>query len=410
MKSDIAFLEIFLHNQPIGTLTHLPGDRNLFSFNQDYIDDSSHSTLSLSFKDEFGNLLTDVKSTRTRLPPFFANLLPEGYMREYLASRAHINPEKEFDLFAALGNDLPGAITVGPIIHGSSGTTEVVIHEKHSESDLSDGILHFSLAGVQLKFSGIWENQKGLTIPVNGIGGSWIVKLPSPSFVDVPQNEFAMMELARQIGINVPKTALVPLEQINGLPKEMKRLGSHAFVIQRFDRDMDGKAVHIEDFAQVFGVYPEKKYRAASYRNIAEVVWAEMGPEGLKEFIRRFIFNALIGNGDMHLKNWSIIYLDQKTPSLAPAYDFVSTLPYLPEDLLALNFLHSKEYSLLTLDQFKRFAAKAQLPEKLVIDTVQETITHFAKAFDSVGSLSFDGKIYETISKHLEAIPLWNYR
>ena len=119
MKNELSIHEIFLYNKQIGTLTNLPGDRNLFSFTQEYIDNSSRPTLSLSFKDELGNLLFDVKTTRTRLPPFFANLLPEGYMREYLASRAHVSPEREFNLFSALGNDLPGAVKTGRILQAS---------------------------------------------------------------------------------------------------------------------------------------------------------------------------------------------------------------------------------------------------------------------------------------------------
>jgi len=51
----------------------------------------------------------------------------------------------------------------------------------------------------------------GLTIPAEGVGGSWIVKLPSTSFESVPENEFAMMTLARMIGINVPEVRLIPL-------------------------------------------------------------------------------------------------------------------------------------------------------------------------------------------------------
>ena len=57
------------------------------------------------------------------------------------------------------------------------------------------------------------------------------------------------------------------------------------------------------------------------------------------EFLRRFVFNALIGNADMHLKNWSLIYPDRRAAMLAPAYDFVSTIAYLPDDRLALTFV-----------------------------------------------------------------------
>jgi serine/threonine-protein kinase HipA len=409
MKNEIAVLEIFLGTEQIGTIAHLFGDKNVFSFTQEYIENKNRATLSLAFKDEFGNLITDIKSTRTRLTPFFSNLLPEGYMRDYLSSRSSVNPKNEFDLLAVLGRDLPGAVKVGPILHVSSDKSKHFLEEQFHD-DGKDEALHFSLAGVQLKFSGIWDNQVGLTIPVDGMGGSWIVKLPSPTYMGVPQNEYAMMELARGIGIDVPETALVPLDKIKGLPQEMQHLDSHAFVIKRFDRDVNGNLIHIEDFAQVFGVYPEKKYRAASYRNIAEVIWNAIGQDAFLEFIRRFIFNALIGNGDMHLKNWSLIYPDGKTPQLAPAYDYVSTLPYLPTDQLALNFVDSKEFRSLSLEQLKRFAAKSHLPEKLVVDTAVETVNRFEQALKSVDSLPIDEKLFDVISKHLKTIPLWASR
>lgn len=91
------------------------------------------------------------------------------------------------------------------------------------------------------------------------------------------------MELARRVGINVPETSLTPLQQIRGLPKDFESMGKYAYVIKRFDRKEDGQSVHIEDFAQIFNVYPEKKYRAASYRNLTEVIWLETGEKGLTE-------------------------------------------------------------------------------------------------------------------------------
>ena len=46
------------------------------------------------------------------------------------------------------------------------------------------------------------------------------------------------------------------------------------------------------------------------------------------EFVRRATFNILISNGDAHLKNWSLIYRNSKSPTLSPAYDLVSTALY----------------------------------------------------------------------------------
>ena len=57
----------------------------------------------------------------------------------------------------------------------------------------------------------------------------------------------------------------------------------------------------------------------------------------IAEFIRRLTFNTLIGNADMHLKNWSMIYPDRRRAALAPAYDLVSTIPYIPDPKAALN-------------------------------------------------------------------------
>jgi serine/threonine-protein kinase HipA len=160
------------------------------------------------------------------------------------------------------------------------------------------------LAGIQLKFSAAQEG-KGLTIPAEGVGGSWIVKLPSMKYNGVPENEYSMMSLARIIGMDIPDIELIELDAISDLPDGIGELEGPALAVKRFDRTASGP-VHMEDFAQVFALYPDDKYDKASYRNIAEVIWAETGEEGIAEFIRRLVFNTLIGNADMHVKNnWS---------------------------------------------------------------------------------------------------------
>ncbi len=402
----IVVLDVRLHGQTIGTLTRLPGDRVLFAFTEAYIVDPNRPTLSLSFKDAFGNLITDIRPTQTRLPPFFANVLPEGTLRDYLAERAAVKPDREFFLIAVLGQDLPGALEILPV-------DATPIDESASEPAAAAGApnpesaLHFSLAGVQLKFSAVKETTGGLTVPADGVGGSWIVKLPSNKFQNVPENEFAMMELARRVDISVPETALVAIDQISGLPPGITALGERAYVIRRFDRTASGERIHTEDFAQVFGVFPERKYEQASYRNIAEVIWTETGEVGIVEFLRRFVFNTLIGNGDMHLKNWSLIYPDRRSAALAPAYDFVSTIAYLPNDHLALTFVDSKQFSSITTEQFERFAAKTRLPTKLTLDTVHETVTRFAQVWRNPPDGLIDDPLRDAIDQHLQSLPLW---
>ena len=146
------------------------------------------------------------------------------------------------------------------------------------------------------------------------------------------------MALARLVGMHIPAVDLVAVDAIANLPAGIGKLRGQALSIERFDRLPDGTAVHIEDFAQVFGVYPADKYRNANARSIARVLVAETGNEDIAEFVRRLVFNALIGNGDMHLKNWSLIYRDGKTAALAPAYDFVSTVGYMGDKTAGLKY------------------------------------------------------------------------
>ncbi|HEC12613.1 MAG TPA: type II toxin-antitoxin system HipA family toxin [Acidiferrobacteraceae bacterium] len=402
---DITILRVLLYGRKIGTLTLLPGERILFVFSQDYIDDPNRPILSLSFKDQMGELITDIRPTRIRVPPFFSNLLPEGSMRDYLAGRAGVNGKREFFLLWVLGRDLPGGITIEPDEHGAWPPGDNGGGKQGRDGPQT--ALRFSLAGVQLKFSAVMEATGGLTIPAEGVGGSWIIKLPSMKFDAVPENEFAMMSLARMTGIDVPEVQLVDLDSIAGLPDGIGRLKGSALAVKRFDRTDDGEVIHIEDFAQVFGVYPEKKYDRASYRNIAEVLWAEIGAKGIEEFIRRLVFNTLIGNADMHLKNWSLIYPDRRHAVLSPGYDFVSTIAYIDDKNMALNFLKSKSMTDLSIDTLTRFAAKARLPEKLVLDTGMDTTEKFMYIWENErNNLTLSGHMIETIEQHLMKIEL----
>ncbi|WP_397473202.1 HipA N-terminal domain-containing protein [Pusillimonas sp.] len=88
MADDVSTLTVRLYDEAIGTLTHVGGERSLFAFNEAYINAPDRPTLSLSFKDTLGQLLTDFKPYRIKLMPFFSNLLPEGHLRKYLAKAA----------------------------------------------------------------------------------------------------------------------------------------------------------------------------------------------------------------------------------------------------------------------------------------------------------------------------------
>jgi serine/threonine-protein kinase HipA len=383
MNSEYASLNalaVRLYGRQIGIITKLAGERHLFAFEQDYIDNPERPTLSLSFKSTTGGVVTSARPVSRRVPPFFANLLPEGPLRSYLAKLADVKSEREFFLLAVLGADLPGAVVVEPT-DAKHSVNESQEPETSDAVHAPKGALRFSLAGVQLKFSALMEASGGLTIPAGGMGGSWIVKLPSARYVAVPENEHAMLELARRVGIEVPKNQLVEIDKINGLPEEAGTMGNVALAVERFDRLADRTRVHMEDFAQVFGLYPNDKYEHKSYANIASVLWAETGQEATYEFVRRVVFSVLIGNADMHLKNWSLLYPDRRTPVLSPAYDLVSTVPYIPGDTLGLSFGGSRDLGEITKDQIRRFADAARIPVsplwEIVVETAERTVENW---------------------------------
>ena len=406
--TDVSVLHVLLYDNPIGTLTRVPGDRTFFAFNETYIRDENRPVLGLHFKDTYGELRTEFKPTQAKLMPFFSNLLPEGHMRTYLAGRAGVKPAREFFLLWALGKDLPGAIVVKPADSEDWPTEANEDFDPEPDHQMRDEMaLRFSLAGVQLKFSAVNEAAGGLTIPAQGIGGSWIVKLPSREFKGLPENEYSMMTLARLIGMNVPAVDLVEPSAIENLPKGIEGLKGKAFVIERFDRLSNGGLVHNEDFAQIFGVYPEEKYGKASMRNIATVLASETSNDDIAEFIRRLTFNTLIGNGDMHLKNWSVFYPDRRNAALSPAYDFVSTIPYIPGDNAALKFSRTNRFDEFSEDELAHLAAKAQLPQTLVIDTARETVELFHQYWRSEKqNLPLTQQIIKAIEAHITTVPL----
>ena len=406
--ASVSVLEVLLHGEAIGTLTRIEGERSLFAFNDGYIADRNRPTLGLGFKDRLGELLTEFRPYRMRLMPFFSNLLPEDRLRDYLAARAGVNREREFFLLRALGDDLPGAIAARPADGGEWPPTTGEMLDEDGARERRESALRFSLAGVQLKFSALERAMGGLTIPAQGIGGSWIVKLPSERFAGVPENEFSMMTIARKLGINVPALDLINVNDVGGLPADVAAIGGKALTVKRFDRSSDGHRVHVEDFAQIFGVYPRDKYKKASMVNIASVIAAESDSADIREFVRRLVFNTLIGNADMHLKNWAVYYPDKHAARLAPAYDFVSTIPYIPDNKAALTVSRGSRFDEFDADELVDFADRAKLAKAPVLDTARETAELFRQHWnEEKNNLPLHPEVVAAIEKHLGAVPIY---
>jgi serine/threonine-protein kinase HipA len=396
-------LLVRLNECPVGTLTRLIDETIIFAFDPSYEANLQRPILILSYKGSNGELYLGRSRTHTWLSPFFSNLLPEGHLREYLARKLAVNSQREFNLLAELGADLPGAIVVEPLGEVSPARLDNNIQP----IDHNAPTLRFSLAGVQLKFSAVLESKGSLTIPANGGGGSWIVKLPSTSHLQIPETEFSMLTLAAKVGINVPEFKLVPTTSIEGLPEEFQTFTTDSLAVKRFDRTTNGGRIHMEDFAQVFNVEAKDKYAKASYAHIARVLWIEDGEHSYSEFVRRLVFTVAIGNGDMHLKNWSLLYTDERKPMLSPAYDLVPTIAYIAGDKLALNLAGTKDFKDISVDTFKKMARQAKASERLTTIIVAETVERINDNWkrDNL-NLRLTNETRKAIEKHMNSLLL----
>jgi serine/threonine-protein kinase HipA len=383
MSTTAISLGVWLGSTRVGTLVHFPSEATVFGFDPGYEADPDRPILSLSMKGPDGALVAPRVSSVV-LPPWFANLLPEGHLRQYIAAKARVKDIREFFLLAQLGQDLAGAVAVRPDTAPPPGLN----HEELTALVPEAGALRFSLAGVQLKFSAIRAAQGGLTIPASGAGGDWIVKLPSLQLPNMPLHEKLILDLAEANDIKVPERRLVQLDEVEGLPTDLGELAKEpVLAVRRFDRTPQGR-VHIEDFAQVLGLRPEDKYGAASSEHIGKVLRAETPEEDILEFVRRLVFSILVGNADMHLKNWSLIYPDGRTARLAPAYDLVGTVAFTPDLHLGLTIGGESDMRRVTRSTFASFATEIGMPISMVGDLVSTSIAQFRRVWSDHTAVS----------------------
>lgn len=373
---------VTLSDRVVARLLHR-GDYAWLIWQDGYWDDPERPVLGLRFED---NPRERVASA-LRLPPWFSNLLPEGRLRDWVARDAGISSAREMLLLARLGRDLPGAVGIERIdgsIDPRWRPDDVVPIRAvpHREADST----RFSLAGVALKFSMLQVGER-LTLPAHDRGGDWIVKMPDAGYAAVPQNEFAMMSLAARVGLDVPDIKLVHRDELPTLPTgAWPPQQDWAYAIRRFDRTPAGR-VHIEDLAQVRGFYPDQKYDG-SFATVAALVYRRHDVSSYLEFVRRLFFSFAIGNGDMHLKNVSLIYRDPRRPVISPAYDLVCTAPYRDdEEDLGLKLGRSRRFADVTPTSFRVLASVVRAPREETMHAVSDMAARLPQAWSETRAL-----------------------
>jgi len=392
-------LQVLIGDLPVGRLSLDDHERCEFRLLESYKQAYPRPVLGQTFLDDSNK----VHATRARVPPWFSNLLPEGPLRELIAQRAGVPENREFHLLYHLGEDLPGAVRL--VAEGS------ILPPAGPPIDTPSIPLkswRFSLAGVQLKFSAN-KRERGLTIPVSGLGGNWIVKLPDTRYPNVPQNEWATMQWAKASQIEIPEIDLIDLEEIEGLPESLLvHRERRAFAIRRFDRPDHAPRVHMEDFAQILNLFPEQKYDRYNYETIAALIQAIAGEDALDRFIHRLLFVIGSGNGDAHHKNWTLIYPEGRPAQLSPAYDQVSTIIYMKNDRLALNLAKSKDFGDVSMASFRRLARKIGVNENWMEQRVGEHTQQILDGWsESRAYFDFVPDAHKWIESHLMGIPLF---
>lgn len=378
--NEINVLKLTLHGRLVGYLAGFRNGRNVLSFADEFKEDASRPTFSLITHPGFpraDRLMSELWVRNQKLHPTLSNLLPEGSLRELVAQGLKVHVDNEFHILSYLGQDLPGALVAEPMepdevpdsVLATHGKAKAVKFEKVTQEN------KFSLAGVQMKFS-MKEKDGRYNLSKGDALGDWIIKTPSTKHKDVAVNEYTAMSLASLVGVEIPEIKLVELNKLDNLPQINLPDENLAFAIKRFDRG-DNVRIHMEDFAQVLVKYPHEKYNSASYEQIGRILYEYSG-DGLadaQQFARRLLVNILLANGDAHLKNWSLLYSDQITPRLSPAYDIVTTSVYINDERqYALNLGKTKDWYDVSYANFEAWAERSAIPWRAIKPHLDDTM------------------------------------
>lgn len=395
--------DVHLNDTLVGVLSR-QGDTTAFQFDSGFFALSRRPTIGLYYAED----LKQVRYGNRALPTWFGHLLPEGRMRDLVEYSLNLRPddgnrlEREIELFHSIGDDLPGAVRLLPSTRKGAIELDARFEQPGSGVEEDSDLLRFSVAGVGLKMSMLLDGNR-FTAPARDSLGDWLIKMPDRTFVDLPRNEFGIMELARLAGLNVPETRAVMRAEVDS-PDHFWSGEELAYAIERFDR-RGGRRVHIEDFAQVRNLpIGDAKY-SGSFETVARIAYAVGGQEDLDEVVRRLVFCYIVGNSDAHNKNWSLIYEDGINPRISPAYDIVSVVAYsaIQIDITpGLRLANRRRYQDVCLENFRRLARKAGSQvevDGLVRAVVESVMDSRAILKDLWDGVRFDSSV---VDRHME--------
>ncbi len=247
-----------------------------------------------------------------------------------------------------------------------------------------------SITGVQPKLSmSVLEEAKDKRLTVVGaLGGNYIFKPPNIDYPEMPENEHLTMRLAEVFGISTVPSTLIRLKS-----------GELSYLTKRIDRGVAGNKIHMLDMFQITGAFD--KYRS-SYERIAKAIkaYVENTQFDLLRFYEIVLFSYLVGNNDMHLKNFSLINENGKW-YLSPSYDLLNVVLLIPDDKEELALTLNGKKSKITKSDFLSFGEKLGLTEKQIQVVFKRFERKLEEVFEMI-SISFLSDDMKT--KYIELI------
>lgn len=358
------YLDVYLNADLAGLLEQDDGGSLAFRYHPDWLAAPGAVPLSASLP------LHPEAFRRRECRPFFAGLLPEEGQRRQIARAVGVSERNDFALLEKIGGECAGAVSLMPPGERPPDIADR-IYQPLTPDELADKLaalpkrpllageagVRLSLAGAQSKLAVAIQDGNCL-LPLHGAPSTHILKPPSPFFGHLAENEWFCLRLAAAIGLDVAAASLGGSE------------GARFLMVQRYDRrrreDGTVERLHQEDFCQALGIPPEMKYQqegGAGLRQCFELVRAVSAAPAV-DVLRLFdavVFNFLIGNGDAHGKNFSLLHADGRT-RLAPLYDLVCTQVYPDLDTrLAMKIGHERDPERVSREDWRRCIAEAGL-------------------------------------------------
>lgn len=272
-------------------------------------------------------------------PPPFDMILPEGDRRSRIEEARKILKTDSFSLLSYVGSNpvnrvrflLPeqtpqeSPISL-PTPREIAGTVE---GRKLFQTLLDAADLRQGVAGVQPKLLGMSAEEKVSSQLRQFRDSTHLLKASTTRYPFLAANEKVCLDVFSSAGISVPETTL--------------SADGELLLVKRFDADESGTLVGFEEAAALMGETSATKYQR-DYGTLIEIMCEFIAPDqqsvARASLVNCVLLNHLLGNGDAHLKNFGVLYRDAASVELAPAYDCVSTIPYIPNDIpaLALSF------------------------------------------------------------------------